>query len=269
MTIDLLRHDAVRVRYHDGDDLDGALSPRPFLTATTETGAAVTEVGPADHPHHLGLSVALADVNGTSFWGGRTFRRRRGSTLLRNHGTQRVRARDFSGGAVSEVLTWSDHHGAALLEERRRIEAVERADGWELSWRTTLTAVAADVTIASPQTNGRDGAFYGGIFWRTPFGSALVRTLDGEGIDAAHGSTSPWLALEAGGISLVAATSTGMPWFVRNEGYVGFGPAVAVAGPRELAVGDALHLDLAVAVQDRAAPDEVCARLLDTIGEPV
>ena len=154
------------------------------------------------------------------------------------------------GGAVAEQLVWLDRRGEALLEEERTITVRVSEQNVEISWTTRLTAVADTVTFGSPQTNGRDGAFYGGLFWRTPFPSALVRTADGDGLDAAHGSTSPWLAVDSAGASLVAATTSGMPWFVRAEGYVGFGPAVAVTQRRELEQGESLRLDLAVAILD-------------------
>ncbi|MBD7956499.1 PmoA family protein [Microbacterium sp. Sa4CUA7] len=273
MRIDLLRGEAAAVTYDDGGDLDRVLSPRPFLTGTTRSGAGVTEVTPADHRHHLGLSLALPDVNGVSFWGGRTFRRDAGSVLLDNHGIQRVDERevDASGGRLVETLTWLDHRDATVLAETRTITATETAEGWDLTWRSRLCATAGDVTFGSPQTNGRDGAFYGGLFWRTPFERATVRTHDGAGIAAAHGSLSSWLAIDGPHASVVAATTTAMPWFVRDTGYVGFGPAVAVTERRRLAAGDTLDLTLAVAVMDApsTAPDQVGARLLSGILEAV
>ncbi len=261
--IDLLGGATAAVRYDDGSQLDTVLSPRPFLTATARGGAVVTDVSPADHAHHLGVSVAIPDVDGTSFWGGRTYDRQRGSVLLANHGTQRVCAREVTEGRVSETLSWVDQRGEELLTEARTISVRESDDGWELTWLTDLVASGQDITFGSPQTNGRVGAFYGGIFWRTPFANATVRSADGAGIEAAHGSSSPWIALDGVGASLVAATTTGMPWFVRTSGYTGFGPAVAVSGRRHLAAGETLHLDLAVAVLDRApeAPDRIAARL--------
>ena len=271
MTVELLRHGAAVVGYHPGSGIDLLRSPRPYLTATTPSGTPVTEEGPDDHPHHLGLSAALPDVDGTSFWGGRTYVRGRGSMMLDNHGTQRVRQREVRGGAIAEQIVWLDRRGEALLEEERTITVRVAEQNLEISWSTHLTAIADTVTFGSPQTNGRDGAFYGGLFWRTPFATAVVRSADGDGLDAAHGSTSPWLAIDAAGASIVAATTSGMPWFVRAEGYVGFGPAVAVTQRRELEQGECLRLDLAVAILDGAptAPDEVAIALLAGVRDPV
>ena len=52
----------------------------------------MTEIAPADHLHHVGVSLAPADVDGTSYWGGRTYVRDVGSTMLDNHGRQHVRS---------------------------------------------------------------------------------------------------------------------------------------------------------------------------------
>jgi hypothetical protein len=271
MTVELLRRAAAVIEYHDGAAVDPRLSPRPFLTATTPLGVPVTQVEPEDHLHHLGLSAALPDVNGTTFWGGRTYVRDQGSTMLDNHGTQRVTGREVQGGAVIEQLAWLDGRGDLLLDEERTITVREGDDGWEIVWVSRLTATTQDVSFGSPHTNGRPGAFYGGVFWRAPFPAAAVRTADGIGVDAAHGSLSPWIALDAEHASLIGVSTNGMPWFVRAEGYVGFGPAVAADTRRYLGTGETLRLDFAVAIMDRAPEDpaEVADRLLAGVRDAV
>ncbi|WP_156762171.1 DUF6807 family protein [Microbacterium karelineae] len=247
--------DAV-VAYDDGADVAPVRSPRPFLVATSRGGAPVTDVGPDDHLHHLGLSAALPDVDGTSFWGGRTYVRGRGSTLLDNHGAQRVVDRHRDGDRLTERIEWCARRGGVVLDERRSIVVRDAEGGREIVWVSELEARDGDVTFGSPQTNGRDGAFYGGLFWRTPFTSARLRSADGAGEAVAHGSRSPWLAVDGVAASLVAATTaTDMPWFVRATGYVGFGPAVAVDDRRILPAGQTLRLDLAVAILDGAPSD--------------
>ncbi|MFT4260307.1 DUF6807 family protein [Microbacterium sp.] len=256
MSVDELSAVAARIRYHDGADVDPQRSPRPYLTVMTKGAVAATDVGPDDHPHHLGVSAAIADVNGVSFWGGRTFVLGEGSVLLSNHGRQAVRSRQTGAEGAMELLDWVGPDGSLLLDERRTISVREGDDGIDVRWSSELIAGHGAVSFGSPQTNGRDGAFYGGIFWRTPFLTARVRCADGEGADAAHGSLSPWLAIDGPDASLVAATDNDdMPWFVRTEGYVGFGPAVAVTGRRMLAAGERLRLDLRVAVLDRPPVD--------------
>ncbi|MFE6735147.1 DUF6807 family protein [Microbacterium sp. NPDC057650] len=269
MTIDVLPGGLIR--YDDGTEVRRGLSPRPYLTAKTPGGAPATEVSPDDHLHHLGLSLALPDVNGASFWGGSTFRRGEGSVMLDNHGFQQVTGRESMPGRVDERLVWRARDGRALLHEERTIIASFDADIVAVNWTTRLTPADGEATFGSPQTNGRPGAFYGGLFWRTALRTARIRTADGAGVDAAHGSPSPWVALEGDDASFVAATSTGMPWFVRSEGYVGFLPAVAVEERRVLEPGETLLLDLVVAISDApfADPAEVAGRLLAGVRDAV
>ncbi|WP_109210130.1 MULTISPECIES: DUF6807 family protein [Microbacterium] len=269
MTARLLGAGAAAVTQQSGVDLPRTFSPRPFLTATTPSGAPVTQVSPGDHLHHLGASLALPDVDGTSFWGGRTYRRAHGSVMLDNHGVQVVREQEASSGRLWQRIAWLDGGGRQLLDETRRIAAREEDGRWEVVWTSCLRAASAAVSFGSPQTNGREGAFYGGIFWRTPFPRARVWTADGDGVDASHGSRSPWLAIQSQTASLVAATTTAMPWFVRNEGYVGFLPAVAVTERRLLVPGETLQLDLAVSISDEPQqdPDAVASGLLDRLRE--
>jgi LacI family transcriptional regulator len=105
------------------------------------------------------------------------------------------------------------------------------------------------VTLGNPQTNGRPVAFYGGVFWRAPFETADVVCGSGSGVDAAHGSNSPWLAVLTDEVSLIAAAPD-PHWFIRTEGYVGFGPATATESRRDVPVDGTLDLALSVAVID-------------------
>lgn len=257
--------DAVVARYRDGQDVAPRLSPRPYLEATTRGGEPVTEVGPADHLHHLGVSLAIPDVSRASFWGGRTFVAGRGSMMLDNHGVQRVVAREVAVDGVEEELEWAGPDGAVLLSERRTVRVELDPAGWRMSWRSTLRAGADGAEFGSPQTNGRDGAFYGGVFWRTPFAEARAVCADGEGTEVAHGSRSPWLAIVSDRATIVAATRSGLPWFVRTGGYVGFGPAVATERRRVLAASEPLALDLSAVVLDGAVAAEDAARIAERI----
>ncbi|MDI6943462.1 PmoA family protein [Microbacterium barkeri] len=257
--------DAAVARYREGLDVAPRLSPRPYLEAVTLGGEAVTAVGPADHLHHLGVSLAIPDVSRASFWGGRTFVAGRGSTMLDNHGVQRVLARDADGDGVEEELAWTGPDGAVLLSERRALRIAPDRDGWRMSWRSTLTADAGGAEFGSPHTNGRDGAFYGGIFWRTPFARALAVCAEGEGTEIAHGSRSPWLAIVGERATVVAATDSGLPWFVRTGGYVGFGPAVATVRRRVLAPSETLELDLSAVVLDGPVAADDAARIAERI----
>ncbi|MFF0226453.1 PmoA family protein [Streptomyces sp. NPDC004629] len=223
-------------RYLTRPELPARLSPRPFLhPVTTLAGTAVTELSPADHLHHLGVGVAVPDVEGHNFWGGRTFLRDRGPTELDNHGAQRHIAfplRDPDG--FVEELRWVAA-GRELLRERRTVAATElTAAAWALDFTFSLTNVtAAPLSIGSPATNGRPGAAYGGFFWRARAAARAPEafTADRAGEPEVHGRTADWLALAGEDWTLVFAGATADtrrdPWFVRTAQYPGVGSALA------------------------------------------
>src|SRR5689334_14257276 len=89
-------------------DLPRTASPRPYLHPVhTLAGTPVTEFAPTDHPHHLGAGVAVSDLGGANFWGGRTYVSGQGPTWLDNHGEQGhtgfLRA---DGSGFVESLDW-------------------------------------------------------------------------------------------------------------------------------------------------------------------
>jgi len=223
-------------RYVTRPALPDRLSPRPYLhPVTTLGGTAVTELGPADHPHHLGVGVAVPDVEGHNFWGGRTYVRDRGPVELDNHGAQRhisFQLRDPDG--FVEELRWTAA-GTELLRERRTVAAVPLTDtAWALDLTFSLTNVTGrGLSIGSPATNGRPGAAYGGFFWRARKepDAPRVFTADAEGEEAVHARPAGWLALAGAGWTLVLAGATGAtrrdPWFVRTAEYPGVGSSLA------------------------------------------
>jgi len=295
--------DVALARYAPGDRMPPVHAPRPYLhPVRTLKGIALTETSPRDHRHHYGLSIAIADVNGTSHWGGRTFIRDEGPTLLQNHGRQvgsGVRVVDVNatelkdtelkdtelkdtelkdtevsqGGSwlVGEV-TWYDHHGAKQLREDRMIGGVllPEAEAWALRWHSLLHADHGTLTFDSPATNGRPGAGYGGLFWRLPTAEeTIVLTDSGAGEDNAHGSSSPWLALAQRRANvwttlvLAQAADTARPWFIRTTEYVGAGPALAWDRPLTVSGGDTLELDLTAVLVDRRLDQHDAADLAD------
>ncbi|WP_134164255.1 DUF6807 family protein [Pseudarthrobacter sp. efr-133-R2A-89] len=254
--------------YEEGTNMPRHLSPRPYLQARTTGGIAVTQLFAPDHAHHVGVSAALPDVNGVSFWGGRTFVREVGSVMLDNHGVQAVVERRKSDDTIDELIEWVAPDSTVLLREKRTLVLRQANAGWRLDWRSTLSACGDDVTFGSPHTNGKEGAFYGGLFWRTPFVYADFVTTDGEGIQNAHGSTSPWLAVITDVATLVAWNPSGFPWFARDEDYVGFCPAIAVHGRRCLPVNEDLVLEMRVAVCDGRANPEWLMAAIDDLARP-
>ncbi|MFF5722000.1 PmoA family protein [[Kitasatospora] papulosa] len=219
---------------------------RPYLhPVTTLGGTPVTEERPADHIHHLGASVAVPDVAGHNFWGGRTYVRDQGPTELDNHGTQRHlgwKLRDPDG--FVEELSW-EADGTELLREHRTV-AVTGLSGtaWALDFSFSLTNRGrTDLSIGSPATNGRPGAGYGGFFWRAPKEAAPPAVFSGtlEGEDAVHGRAADWLALAGDGWTLVFAGATDEtrrdPWFVRTTEYPGVGSSLAAERRLPVAAG--------------------------------
>ncbi len=218
------------------DDLPAKSSPRPYLhPVTTLAGTTVTEFAPADHLHHLGVGVAVPDVEGHNFWGGRTFVRDQGPTELDNHGTQQHTAFqiDDPDGFVEE-LRWVAA-GGELLRERRTVSATElTGSAWALDFTFSLTNTTDRVlTIGSPATNGRPGAAYGGFFWRARKEDTAPRvfTPGREGEAEVHGTRADWLALAGSDWTLVFSGATDEtredPWFVRAEEYPGVGSSLA------------------------------------------
>lgn len=258
-------------RYVTRPELPPRLSPRPYLhPVTTLAGTAVTELSPADHIHHLGVGVAVPDVEGHNFWGGRTYVRDQGPTELDNHGAQRHTAfqlRDPDG--FVEELRWVAA-GAELLRERRTVATTElTASAWALDFTYSLTNVTANMlSIGSPATNGRPGAAYGGFFWRarkeqeTP----QVFTVDREGEAAVHGTRADWVALAGSTWTLVFAGATDQtrqdPWFVRAEEYPGVGSSLACEERLAVPPGETVVRRIVTVVADGRLPRLEAAALV-------
>ncbi|GAA4797957.1 PmoA family protein [Streptomyces ziwulingensis] len=258
-------------RYVIRPELPARHSPRPYLhPVTTLTGTPVTEFSPADHPHHLGVGVAVPDVEGHNFWGGRTYVRDQGPTELDNHGSQRHTGfplRDPDG--FVEELRWVAD-GTELLRERRTVAATALTDrAWALDFTFSLTNITSrPLTLGSPATNGRPGAAYGGFFWRARKEAAApdVLTAAAEGEAAVHGHRADWLALVGSTWSLVFAGATGRtredPWFVRTEEYPGVGSSLAHGSRLEVAAGDTAVRRVVTVVADGRLDADAAAALV-------
>ncbi|WP_394435083.1 DUF6807 domain-containing protein [Streptomyces sp. SGAir0957] len=234
-------------RYDLRPDVGHRLSPRPCLhPVSTLGGVPVTEFAPADHPHHLGVGVAVPDVAGFNFWGGRTYVRDQGPTALDNHGEQRhVEFKLCDPDGFVEDLEWTAG-GCLVLRERRTVATTRLGpDAWALDLTFTLTNPGGEeISIGSPATNGRPGAAYGGFFWRAPKETAppAVFTAAAEGESAVHGRAADWLALAGDGWTLVFAGATAGtrrdPWFVRTGEYPGVGSSLASQARLRIGAGE-------------------------------
>ncbi|MFI6487856.1 PmoA family protein [Streptomyces sp. NPDC050564] len=258
-------------RYITRPELPPRLSPRPHLhPVTTLAGTAVTELSPADHAHHLGVGVAVPDVEGHNFWGGRTYVCDEGPTELDNHGAQRHTAfqlRDPDG--FVEELRWVAA-GGELLRERRTVGATELTEfAWALDFTFSLTNTTdQELSIGSPATNGRPGAAYGGFFWRARKEAEAPRVLtaDTEGEEAVHGARADWLALVGATWTLVFAGATEAtrrdPWFVRTAEYPGVGSSLAHDARLPIPAGETLVRRVVTVVADGALDRAEAAALV-------
>ncbi len=224
--------------YRDGTDVSPFLSPRPYLhPLTTLGGAPVTDHFPADHVWHLGAGVAIQDVDGVNFWGGRTYRREQQGYVWRpDHGRILRTGLTRHESSFEETLRWTGPDGDAILDEVRRVSWRAVNDGvWALTIGFSLTpAGPGKVELGSPGSNGRENGGYGGFFWRLPASqNTSIATPDASGEAAVHGTVSEWLCWQGTFAGMPAsllflADNSGLdPWFVRSEGYPGVGLAVA------------------------------------------
>jgi methane monooxygenase PmoA-like len=260
-------------------DVDPKHGPRPYLhPVRTLGGLTVTGVLPEDHRWHLGVSVAMQDVNGTNLWGGRTYVRGAGYTWLDDHGRiahgewlspsppssplsslAPVSLSEGDGPRLAERLRWLDPAGETLLVEERTLVASPAPLGWTLDFAFALTAPPGhEVILGSPATNGRPGgAGYGGFFWRLTPGVPEVFTSTVEGEEKCNGSADPWLAVRGAGYTLVFSGLEGEDrWFVRAADYPGVCAALAWERPLVIDAGSSLHRRYRVLVVDGALDRE-------------
>jgi hypothetical protein len=233
----------------------------------------VTDVRPDDHPHHLGVSVAMADVNGVNLWGGRTYVRDLGYTWRDDHGrVEHVAWLARTRSRLANRMRWLGVHGETLLEEERTFEAVLLEKEWRLDTRYTLTNPnPTPVTLGSPGTNGRPGkAGYGGFLWRLPPGVPLVLDPASAVEEEVNGSTAAWVAAVGPGEATPAYTlvftglGEGDRWFVRAQEYPGVCVALAFDRVRTIEPGQALERRHHVVVADGARTREQIEALVAT-----
>ena len=276
-------------------ELPVTTSPRPVLhPVRTLAGTVVTDHQPLDHVWHLGLGVAVQDVDGTNVWGGRTYTRDAGAYVWRDdHGRAERTAAELAQpggqpGRLAEELDWLGPAGTVLLQERRTwswdaLDGEWAGRAWWLGLDVTLLPPGAgEVALGSPGSNGRPGGGYGGIFWRLPaVRDAEVFTSAARGEDDVHGSVAPWLAwtghftrpawqvpvaeaeaAEQGSpASLVLAADDADPWFVRVGGYPGIGRSLAWSRPVRTSRERPVRRQLLAAVVDGIVDERQAAEL--------
>jgi len=235
----------------DGSQAPDRLVPRPYLhPVRTRLGLVTTQAHPNDHPHHMGLGVAIPLVNDVNLWGGPTYAKNTGYRSLDDHGRQVVTCLTERADGHTIDVDWLDAGGGRLLGESRTHAGRALADdptSWVLRLDSVLTNVSGEAcTLGSPGSNGRPGAGYGGIFWRAPAGDGpyAVTGVDGSGEEGLHGRPQAWVLLTSlgsggrTGWSLLLAPgderTAADPWFLRIGDYPGVGPALAWDAPLTL-----------------------------------
>ena len=135
-------------RYRDGRGTIPTSSPRPVLhPVRTLAGVVLTARHPADHDWHLGVGVAIPDVNGSSFWGGGTYVHGEGYVLLDNHGQIVGSTPEEQGDGFRQQLDWIGHDGSIPLREERAVRwAPIDEQTWQLTFESTLRA-QTDATL--------------------------------------------------------------------------------------------------------------------------
>ena len=278
--------------YQDGSRIRTVSSPRPYLhPVRTLNGTVVTDHQPLDHVWHLGAGVALQDVDGVNFWGGRTYTREAGQYIWRpDHGTIAVTATTAADtdaahgreGRLQETLSWNGPDGAPLLlEERTWAWAAVAPSIWRLSLDFALSPAGdRPVSLGSPGSNGRFEGGYGGFFWRLPAcADATVWTAAGSGEAETHGSTTRWLAWSGtfgagtsdGGpatLVFVAPEGSADPWFVRVDGYPGVGQSLAWDRPVIAEPGSPVRRQITVYVADGSLATTDIEALTNQQGDP-
>lgn len=262
-------------------------SPRPYFhPVATLGGDVVTIFRPHDHVWHKGLALSLPHVGPDNFWGGPTFRDG-GYVQFPNNGAMRHVAFDQAiasedGHArVAERLTWVTEAGQEVIKERRQFTATAwpASRAWGLAFATTMTnAASSTITFASPTTEGRPNAGYGGLFWRGPrsFTGGRVILPDATGGDELMGRRAAWLAFtgqhdEHGRWSTMIfaddPANFGYPsqWFVRSTPFAAVCPAPFFDATRALPTGAQLSLRYGIAIADGDLDAPACARLADQL----
>lgn len=164
--------------YEYQPDTDARSCPRPFVhPLRTLAGDVVTNLRPADHPWHVGLSMTLTSVDGINFWGGQTYSAEEGKYIqLPNVGAQVHRdwisqESDETTCTLVESLDWVGPNGERLLHETRTLTATDvkpELEMWRLIWDSALTNVSGRQLRHESYSSGQglQGSGYTGLFLR-------------------------------------------------------------------------------------------------------
>ena len=74
--------------------------------------------------------------------GGRTYVRESGSTMLANHGTQRLESRAVSVAGVIDEISWRRPDGTLQVAEQREVSVEAFDGGWRLDLSEPVLSLA-------------------------------------------------------------------------------------------------------------------------------
>jgi methane monooxygenase PmoA-like len=273
-TIDVLWGDTRLVTYAYGLPMPAYESPKPYLhPVRTLAGDVVTAYRPHDHVWHKGIQMTAPNLSGQNFWGGATYVHGSDYIDLPNNGRMEHMGweaveSDGRSARLAERLEWRTEAGEHWIDERRVVE-IGRVDShsgsYALEFSFQLHNVAGrELVFASPATEGRPDAGYGGLFWRGPrsFLEGPIVTAEREGPEA-MGKRSPWLAFtgrhdendrESTLIFVDHESNLRYPnqWFVRNDPIACVSFAFAFSETLPLPAGEELRLRYAIVIANGA-----------------
>jgi hypothetical protein len=116
----------------------------------TRASVVVSAHHTADHDWHNGVGMAIPDVNGTHFWGGRSYVHEQGYVWLDNHGVIVGEPPELEDTAFTQELRWIAHDGSVALHEQRSIGWIAIGQQrWRLIFESGLRA-EVDAQLGSP-----------------------------------------------------------------------------------------------------------------------
>jgi hypothetical protein len=124
----------------------------------TPAGAVLTQIHPADHHHHWGVSAAVVEVDGVMYWGGKSYVDGQGYVMLDNHGRQRGAQPEIT---IEDTLTTLAARIARLdreLEPGQRQQIVEASGGHTPASLANALLRAFDPDAIAERATGKPGA---------------------------------------------------------------------------------------------------------------
>lgn len=228
-------------------------------------GTPLTWLSPPDHVWHRSLWFSWKFINGVNYW---EEVEGRGFTELREFGRDQS-AVDFSAQYAMTLEYHPPFEEPVMREERHvRVSPPDERRGYQITWRTTFTALDQDVVLdrtpPADEPDGQSWGGYAGMSVRIAKETRDWRILDSEGREglACHRQPARWIRAD------FARTDTGReagiaildhpgnqrhptPSFVIQNPeipFIYYSPAILFDGPLTLKAGESLSLAYRIVV---------------------